>query len=488
MIQKKSSILLVFYLLMVGFIFCQENKVTSVENNLTESRNIIFEDSVVPKYNLPDRMKFYKIPSVSIAIINDGKVEWAKAYGYADMETKRLANSATLYQAASLSKSVNALGIMKLVQDGRLSLDKDIRTYLISWTFPDNEFSTGKIITIKNLLSHTAGLSTSGFFGYSKTDTIPTINQILNGQGPATNEAVKPILIPGTAVKYSGGGTTIIRKILDDNISTNYDSLMQEVILKPLKMTNSTFSQPLNDAVKNYACAYDKEMHVLPGNYRVHPEQAPDGLWTTATDFAKFIIAVQQSFNGNKNAILKQNEATEMLTPVIKNSDAALGTFIRNQNDEKYFTHIGANYGYRSAYYASFTGGKGIVIFTNSDNGQALIDEITNSVAIVYKWKGIYDPVVKKLVSVPDSLINKYVGDYYSEDPQMKISIIKKNDGLELTARKPEKMFATGPGTFFLVSSPDDNCVFLSSKNNGIIDTFEVMQGTKVIVKAIKKQ
>ncbi|MBS1935471.1 MAG: beta-lactamase family protein, partial [Bacteroidetes bacterium] len=452
MVQKKIFILPAFFFLLFGFTFCQENKISAVENNLTESRDIIFEDSVVPKYNLLDRMKFYKVPSVSMAIIHNGKIEWAKAYGYADTETKKFANSTTLYQAASLSKSVNALGIMKLVQAGRLSLEKDIRSYLASWVFPDNEYSKGKTITIKNLLSHTAGLSTSGFSGYSKTDSIPTINQILNGERPSSNEAVKPVLVPGTAVRYSGGGTTVIRKILDDNISANYDSLMQELILKPLKMTNSTFSQPLSDAIKNYACAYDKDMQVLPGNYRLHPEQAPDGLWTTATDFAKFIIAIQQSLHGNKDAILKPNDVAEMLTPVINNSDAALGTFIRNENGEKYFMHIGANYGYRSAYYGSFTGDNGVVIFTNSDNGQALINEIVNSVAIVYKWKGIYDPVVKKLVTVPDTLITKYVGDYYSEDPQIKISIIKKSDGLELIARRPEKMFATGFNTFFLAS------------------------------------
>ncbi len=257
-----TSILTLHLLLGFGQAKKEQSKIQTVENGLTETKQVVFADSITPKYNILDRMKFYNVPSVSIAVINNGKIEWAKAYGYADIEAKRLANTTTLYQAASISKSVNALGIMKLVQDGKLSLEKDIREYLKTWTFPDNGFSKGKAITLKNLLSHTAGLSTSGFMGYARTDTIPSINQILDGERPANSETVKPILPPNTQFKYSGGGTTISRKILNDNVSSNYDSLMQAIVLKPLKMTNSTFSQPLNSQYSTLAANKLK-----PSNY-----------------------------------------------------------------------------------------------------------------------------------------------------------------------------------------------------------------------------
>ncbi len=482
-----TSILTLHLLLGFGQAKKEQSKIQTVENGLTETKQVVFADSITPKYNILDRMKFYNVPSVSIAVINNGKIEWAKAYGYADIEAKRLANTTTLYQAASISKSVNALGIMKLVQDGKLSLEKDIREYLKTWTFPDNGFSKGKAITLKNLLSHTAGLSTSGFMGYARTDTIPSINQILDGERPANSETVKPILPPNTQFKYSGGGTTISRKILNDNVSSNYDSLMQAIVLKPLKMTNSTFSQPLNSQYKNFAFAYNESMQALKGNFNIYPEQAPDGLWTTATDLAKFVISIQQSLKNNRTSLLKQNVAKKMLTPVLSSSDVALGTSIQEKGDEKYFTHSGANLGYRTVYYGSLTTGNGIVVLTNSDNGKALIDEILNSVAIVYKWKGFYSPLVKKLASVPDTLLDKYVGEYYNENPQMKISIIKNGNSLELTARRPEKMYAIGLDTFFLMSSPTGNCIFSSSNNDGVIDTFEIRQGTKVAIKAVRK-
>lgn len=491
MMARKFSLIILFLLLLHSG-FGQNNikllRITAVENGLTENKEFIFADSVVTKHNILDRMKFYKVPSVSIAVIYNGKIEWARAYGYADPENKKLANTETLYQAASISKSINALGVLKLVQDGKLSLDKDIRKYLKSWTFPDNEFSKDKKINLKNLLSHTAGLSTSGFMGYSITDSLPNINQILNGQRPANSEAVKPILPIGTEFKYSGGGITIIRKIIDDNISTNYDSLMQVLVLKPLNMKNSTFSQPLNNQWKNFASAYDTNENVLKGEFYIYPEQAPDGLWTTATDLARFVISIQQALKNNPSAILKQDMAKEMLTPVLSSSDVALGTFIKEKGGEKYFTHSGANLGYRSDYYGSFTTGNGVVILTNSDNGQQLIDEIINSVATEYNWKGFYNPVVKKLINIPDTLLDRYIGVYYCKNPPLKISIVKKGSNLELTARRPERMYAIGTDKFFLSSSPNDICVFSSSGNDGLIDTFEVMQGEKVTLRATRKK
>ncbi|MBL7724165.1 MAG: serine hydrolase [Chitinophagaceae bacterium] len=387
-----------------------------------------------------------------------------------------------------MTKSVNSLGIMKLVQERKLSLTNDIRNYLKTWTFPDNELSKNKTITLKNLLSHTAGLSVHGFIGYSFRDTIPTINQILNGERPANNEAIKPIYSINEHFEYSGGGYTIIRKILDDNISSNYDSLMSAMVLNPLKMTNSTFSQPLSSQYKNYAFGTDKEMQTLKGNYYIYPEQAAGGLWSTATDIAKFVLSIQNDLKGNQNSLINKQSTEEMLTPVLNNY--ALGFGIIEKGGEKYFWHEGESYGYNSIYYGSFTTGKGIVILTNAypSNGQPFIQELLNSVVTAYSWKDFYRPIKKKLAYIPDTLLTKYTGKYYSENPQMKISITQNGSQLELIARRPEKMYATKLDTFFLASSPDDNCVFSSSKNDGNIDTFEVIQNGKTIIKATKKK
>lgn len=467
--------------------FAQTAKINSVETGLTEYKELVFEDSLVPRFSIAERMRKYKVPSVSVAVINNGKIEWVKSYGFSDVEHQRKASPETMYQVASISKSVNALAIMRLVQEGKLSLDQDIRSYLKTWAFPDNNLSTGKPVTLRQLLSHTAGLSVHGFIGIPLGDSIPSINQILNGQRPANNEPVVPIFSPGERFEYSGGGSTVIRKILDDQFSQNYDSLLHLLVLDPLQMRSSSFSQPLLPSFSNFALGYDQQMQVLKSRYYLYPEQAAGGLWSTASDIARFVIAIQKMLNAKSAVPVSTPYAKEMLKPVM--NSYALGFGILEKGGEQYFWHEGESFGFNAIYYGSFTTGKGVVILTNAypENGQPFIRELVNSVATTYGWKDFYNPVRKKLWPVADADLNKYTGEYVSEDGRMKITIAKTPEGLVLTARRPEKMYAVGKDRFFLASSPSDNCIFSSAKNDGNYDTFEVEQNGKIIIKARKK-
>lgn len=473
---------------MFAVLFSQQNpdttKILSVENGLLVSASVVFADSVVPRYNILQRMKFYRVPSVSIAIVKAGRIEWSKAYGYADVGEHRVADSHTVYQAASISKSVNALCILKLVQDGQLSLDKDIRYYLKTWNLPVNDPSSNRSITLRDLLSHSAGLSTSGFMGYARSDTLPTINEILDGRHPANSEPVRCVVEPGTTFKYSGGGTVVTRKIIEDNITRDYPGLVNTLVLKPLRMVESSFSQPLESERSNYATAYDASGTEIPGKYKVYPELSPDGLWTTATDLARFVVSIQQSLEGEPS-LLNDSVAKEMVTPVLQNSNAGLGVFVDTRGGWRYFEHSGANVGYRSQFYASLFSGQAAVVLTNSDNGRPLIDEIINSISVAYNW-GFYAPTVKRLVAVPDSILAMYVGEYISQEPSVTIKILASRHTLELTARRTEQLYPIGSNTFFIISSPNQDCVFLSVGGKGF-DTFEVRENDKVLIRASRK-
>ncbi len=478
---------LAFFLLFIfsqAFALAQTTKhnpnISKVENGLPSG--VIFSDGTEIKYNIKDRMKFYKVPSVSIAVINNGKIEWAKSYGYADIQQKRVADVNTIYQAASISKSLNAMCVMKLYEQGKLSLNKNIRSYLKTWTFPDNEYSRGKLITIANLLGHTAGLGTEGFSGYSKNDTIPTLNAILAGKRPANNDAVKPILPPNTQAHYSGGGITPVRKILEDNINPDYAGLLQQTILQPLQMTHSSYSQTLNVTYENFAAAYDDSEKEVVGNFNIYPELAPDGLWSTSTDIAKLIISVQQSLQ-DKPGILKKATAEKMLTPVLNSTNMALGFFILQFGGEKYFAHTGHNLGYRGIYLGGMTNGKGVVILTNSENGEPLYNEILTSVAITYGWKGLYNPTMKTLVKVPDTLLDKYTGVYYGDTTTSTIKIEKINGHLQLEGENgKDVMYPTSNDTFFLLSAPTTIYVFRSS-DTAAFDILETKEGDNVTVR-----
>jgi len=478
--------LLIIFILAVNTLFAQKPnaKITLVENGLTPDATVIFADSPLVRYAIIERMKLYNVPSVSIAIINNGKVEWAKAYGLADVTENRPADANTLYQAASLTKTVNAFCIMKLAQDGRLNLDTEIRSYLKTWQLPDNEFSTSKPITLRNLLSHTAGLGARGFKGYAKGEAMPTINQMLNGEAPANSDAVKPVLAPGTQVEYSGGGTLVTRKIVEDNIEKDYAALMQKTVLQPLAMYNSLFAQPLSANLTNYAAAYDATGNEFAGKYYIYPELAPDGLWATPTDYAKLIISIQQSLAGTLS-VLTTASARQMVTPVIRASNAALGIFVEQRGADTFFTHTGANMGFRTGYYASYSGGKGVVVFVNSDNGQ-IINEIVNSVAIAYGWQGFYQPETRKLFALPNTVAVGYAGEYYSENPSVTVRIQLRNGHLALNTHAGdanfEQMYFTGANTFFLMSSPGQTAEFVN------MDTLVLKDGDKVLLTLKRKK
>jgi CubicO group peptidase (beta-lactamase class C family) len=361
-------------------------KIHQVETNLTT--NILSgSDST---YNLKDRMAYYHIHGVSIAVIHNYKIEWAKGYGWADDNLKIPVTAQTLFQAGSISKSLNSVGVLKLAQDKKIDLYTDINTYLSGWKFPYDSLSKGKKLTVANLLSHTGGLGVHGFGGYEKGDPIPTIEQVLDGKKPANSAALRSMYEPGLKYEYSGGGITISQLIVMDITHEPYDKFMYDNVLKPLGMTASTYQQPPTDRdPKLVSAAYYPDGKEVKGKYHIYPEQAAAGLWTNPTDLCKYIIETQLAYVGKSHKVLNRRMTSLRLTPYV-DKNAALGVFIDSYPDgTKYFQHGGVDEGFISQYYGSLEGGNGLVIMVNTANGGSLIPEIVNSIAKVYGLKNL---------------------------------------------------------------------------------------------------
>jgi CubicO group peptidase (beta-lactamase class C family) len=363
-------------------------------------------------WSLAERMKKYNINGVSIAVIHNYRIEWARGYGFADVSENRPVTEKTLFQAASISKSLNSVGVMKLVQEKKLDLTSDINNYLVTWKFPYDEKSKGKKITLTNLLSHTAGLTIHGFPGYAKGDTLPTLTQILDGKKPANTVAVRSSTEPGKSVIYSGGGTTISQLIVMDVTQEPYDLFMQKNVLEPLGMTSSSYNQPPPEKKKSLlATGYKADGKEVPGKYHIYPEKAAAGLWTNPSDLCKYIIETQLSYQGKSSKVLTPEMTRLRLTPVME--DAALGMFVNSRvtGSLKYFNHNGGSEGFSCTAIGCRDNGEGVVIMTNSDN-RSLLEEIANSVATVYKWKDYYLPEVKKIIDIDKSIVTRYPGKY----------------------------------------------------------------------------
>jgi CubicO group peptidase (beta-lactamase class C family) len=403
-------------------------------------------------YTLKDRMAYYHIKGVSIAVIHNYKMEWAMGYGWADDSLKVPVTARTLFQAGSISKSLNSMGVLKLAQDKKIDLYTDINTYLRSWKFPYDSLSKGKKITIANLLSHSAGLTVHGFGGYEKGAAIPDLEQVLDGKKPANSPAVRSMYEPGLKFEYSGGGTTISQLIVMDVTRQPYEKYMYDNVLGPLGMTSSTYQQPpVDKAPELLSTAYYPDGKHVPDRYHIYPEQAAAGLWTNPTDLCKYIIETQLAYNGNSHKVLDQQMTRLRLTPYIDKS-AAFGVFIDAYPDgTKYFEHGGVDEGFISQYYGSFEGGDGLVIMTNTASGGSIIPEIVNSIAKVYGFKYLNHSKVIKTVTVADDVLQSYAGQYELA-PGFILSITKEGSSLfgQATGQGKNQLFTEAQNKFFL--------------------------------------
>jgi CubicO group peptidase (beta-lactamase class C family) len=411
-------------------------------------------------------MAYYKVKGLSIAVVNKYKVVWAKGYGWADEKEKLPVTSATLFKPGSISKSLNAVGVLKLVQDNKLDIYKDINDYLKSWKFPYDSLSKGKKITTANLLSHTAGLSVyGGFPGYNAKSKIPTLPQILDGIAPANTPAVRSLFEPGLQFQYSGGGTIISQLIITDLTKQPYEKFMFDSVLKPMGMTNSFYSAapPQKNELNKYAMGYTKEGIKVEAIFHTYPEQAPLGLWTTPNDLSKYIIETQLAYQGKSAKVLNQQMASLQLTPYLDNS-ATMGAFIGDRNGEKYFFHDAGNEGYRGLYYGSVEGGNGVVVFVNSDDGNIIL-ELLNSVASVYNWKGFDKPKNINTVTVPDATIQKYLGVYLYEGKLAEVTK-EKSELVYWADGQTCKMYFTSQSDFINMEFPTEKSFIMDGLGN----------------------
>lgn len=409
--MKSFNLILVIVILIVTS--CK-NEITNdtipdiieIENGLLPS--ILVKGDSEKSFNLVERMEHYNVPGISIAIVENGKIKWAKGYGIANTKDSSDVNTNTLFQAGSISKPVAALAALKLVESGSVDIDEDVNIYLKEWNIPENDFTQEEKVTLKRLLTHTAGMTVHGFPGYQQTDMFPSINDVLNGNGNTPKIFVDTI--PGSIWRYSGGGYTVMEKMVEDVSGLPLDEYMSKNILEAIGMKNSTYEQPLSSKHhSNASAAYDSDGMIIEGLWHNYPEQAAAGLWTTPTDLAKYCIEIQQILAGKENGVLSKETIEKMLTK--HKNDWGLGPSIQWEQDSLIFRHGGKNAGFTNNLISFANRGNAVIVMTNADNGGKLIGEILRAISNYYNW-GINNPRVVDVIEVEEEKLNNLIGKY----------------------------------------------------------------------------
>src|SRR5579871_3199312 len=426
-------------------------RIARIENDLPPA--VVIKGQAARGMKLSERMRFYKVPGLSVAFFDHGKIIWTRAYGLADVATRRPVTSETLFQAASISKAGSALAALHLVQQGKLGLDEDVNDKLRAWKVPNNQFTAKEKVTLRRILSHSAGLPFQGLPGYASGEPVPSIMQILNGEKPANTEPIRVDAVPGTIWGYSNLGYVVLQALMSDVTGKPFPEIMNELVLRPAGMRHSTFQEPLpKHLIPLAAMPYDENGKPVKGGWHTYPEMAPAGLWSTPFDLARMAIEVQKEYAGKSHKILARPLVREMLTR--QKDDWGLGLALPAGHKLR-FAHGGQNAGYRCDLEAYADMGPGLAVMTNSDGGEFLIQELLRAVAKEYSWPDL-QPIEHTVVKVAPSILRAYVGIY--EDPNAgRITVSMKNNTLYAQADplgpQPQELYPESSTEFFLLSN-----------------------------------
>jgi CubicO group peptidase (beta-lactamase class C family) len=338
-------------------------------------------------YALTDRMRNYHVAGVSIAVMDGGRVGWAQGFGVAEVGGTERVDTATLFQAGSISKPIFATAVLALVEQGRLVLDSDVTGQLRSWRLPPSAFTATEKVTLRRLLDHTAGLTVHGFEGYAAGAPVPSVPQVLDGLPPANSAPVRSDTVPGARWSYSGGGYTVAQLLATEVTGEPLPALVRRLVLRPLDMLHSTYEQPLPAALARHAASgHEHPDTVVPGRFHTYPELAAAGLWTTPSDLARWAISIANAYRGRPNKVLSARAVREMLTPQVTLPEDAprppsawgLGVELAGAGDSLRFMHTGQNEGFVATLVMYPAQGRGLVVMINGTS-PALLSEITRA-------------------------------------------------------------------------------------------------------------
>ena len=316
-----------------------------------------------------------QLPAISVALVDDQQIVWARGFGLADPDKKTSATAGTIYRVGSVSKLFTDIGVMQLVERGELNLDAPITDYLADF-HPRNPF--GKQITLRQLMSHRSGLVREPAVGHYFDPNEPSV--------AATVESLKPttlVYAPGTHTKYSNAGITVVGYVLECRKEQPYAKYLKRAVLESMGLHDSAF-EPEPRLVANLAKAY---MWTYDGRTFEAPTFqlgiGPAGcLYTSVVDLGKFLSVLFAHGRGPNGTVLKAETLDEMWRPQFakpgEKTGFGIGFRLSEFRGHRLVGHGGAIYGFATELAALPDDKLGVVAVTTKDSANAVVNHIAH--------------------------------------------------------------------------------------------------------------
>jgi CubicO group peptidase (beta-lactamase class C family) len=419
------------------------------------------------KLGLLSRLQFYKVPAASLAVMDRNALEWAKAYGVRDARAFEPAVPDTLFQAGALSQPLAAAAALRLAAEGKLGLDADIRSLLRGWKVPGRDPSGKAPVTLRRILTHTAGFPEGALAGYPESAAPPTLAEFLEGRGASAQAPVGLDAVPGEGPpRPSDAGFAVLQKLLEDVTGSPFAALMADRVLGPLEMRGSVFASALTEDRRALAASgHGRDGRPVEGLWFRHPALAARGLWTDPAELLSFVTDILSSAMGGEGKLLGAEPARAMLTPQVWTR--SLGFAVEGEGTETRLYLRGRTEGFTCTLDVYPYRGQGAVVMTNSDNGFLFTDEVLRAVAAVYGWPG-HRPEEKTLYRLDPSMYAQYVGRYeITPDYVLEISSEDYYLVIRPTGQAPTKFYVENP-TFFFSVDPYIRIQFLTGAGGDV--------------------
>lgn len=448
-------------------------RVKSVEEGLTGP---CYLKGTRPKtFDLRKRMAFYRVPALSIAVVDGGRLEWAKAYGTRTAGMVDPPRVETLFQAGALSQPPAAAAALRLVEQGRLGLESDVNAVFRGRRLPSPEGGGRSPVTLAALLSHSAGFESLELAGVPPGSAGPTLDQVLDGAPPALNPPLRPSAGPGIRDLYSDASYAYLERLLMDAAGKPFPDLMRELVLDPAGMSDSTYEAPLpEDWRSRAATGHLADGRAVEGGWLDHPARAAKGLWTTPSDLVVFAAAIMDAAAGRSTSPLGAAAARAMLTPRV--GVRGLGFVVEGATRETLLASLeGRTEGFAAMLVLVPDKGQAAAVMTNGDNGEFLVGEILRALSAAYGW-AYFIPEEKPLYRIDAAIIADYVGRYRL-GPDSVLEVAAADPGLTLTVggRAPVRFYVDSESVFFSLDTPAR--VRFQRDGAGRVDRLILLQG-----------
>ena len=388
------------------------------------------------------------LPGVSIALVDGGRVVWADGFGVSDLERREPTTPRTIYRVGSISKLFTALAAMRLVEAGKLDIDRPLDSYLTTLGIANPFLAEAGPVTPRQIFAHASGLFREPPLGSYFDNTPP-------GSPARVLESVRGLRLvhpPGRVTKYSNAGVSILGSLVEHIAAEPYEAHMTKGLLEPMAMRSSGYRRT-GEIARRVATGYmqQRDRRLTPAPTFELSTIAAGNLYSTVEDLAQLAILLHARGEIVGRRIISAETLERMWKPFLENGRFGIGFALANRDGERVVEHSGAVFGFSSVFACLPDAKLSVVLLANEDVGfgplKRLTDRLLGGALAVKRGKPTGEDPALAVRPVDLEVFREATGVYRSDKARLELKVVGDEARLVWQGH-PVRLLSTGPDAF----------------------------------------